>query len=274
MELLALTSKVLYDNELLEAKKELDKLRKTYETPRVMFETWHEWEETKQKNNEELLTSIKNWEPQLQQRKGGIILCLVVPYHRKFLIMKIEQILEKLSGNSTWSYGKGTNIIEEILDCTDEILTIFNWRPEEGNIEKQQELLHSIICRKLGVQGVESDFGLCGEIPQFMCKRCNSVVDYVDPPAHICDKCEEISEKISNITKDLIINPSRRLLLENSAIIDAPVGEQCAICHEQYLDNENVRKLTICSHSFHSQCIENWFNEQYNCPICREVISD
>ena len=62
--------------------------------------------------------------------------------------------------------------------------------------------------------------------------------------------------------------------MENSTIIDAPVGEQCAICHEQYLDNENVRKLTTCSHSFHSQCIENWFNEQYNCPICREVIED
>ena len=226
MEFLALTSKVLYDNELLEAKEELDKLRKKYETPRVMFETWREWEETKQQINEELLTFIKNWELGLQQRHGGVFNCVDISYNRSLVANGIDNILERLTGNKSWSYDKGINILEEITDCTDEIRNIFHWSPEPGNIEKQQELLHSIICRKLGVQGVESDCGICVEIPQFMCRRCNSVADYVHPPAHICGDCEKIAKMVKNSVMGLTIHPSVRLLMENSTIIDAPVGEQ------------------------------------------------
>lgn len=47
MEQLALTSKVLYDNEILKVKKELYELRKKYETPKVMFENWQDWEKAK-----------------------------------------------------------------------------------------------------------------------------------------------------------------------------------------------------------------------------------
>lgn len=282
MELLALTSKVLYDNELLEAKKELDKLRKTYETPRVMFETWHDWEKTKMNIGTELSLfmiekNIGLSEAQRIDSETDEVAFVETEVMRDTgLEQKIEQILLRLTGNPDWSYGKADEIISGINDV---ISTIDRNADDtdippliEKDIDTQRRIIHSIICKRLGLSLGKQNGTLLCMVPQFMCKRCNSIVDYVFPPAHICVKCMKIAFKISLITTLLAENPSRRLLLENSTIIDAPVGEQCAICHEQYLDNENIRKLTTCSHSFHSQCIENWFNEQYNCPICREVI--
>jgi hypothetical protein len=271
MEFLALTSKVLYDNELLEVKKELDKLRKKYETPRVMFETWHDWEKTKMNMKMELWLFMVDKDIGLSQVSGETEVM-----YGTGLEQKIEQILEKITGNSYWSYGKADEIITGINDA---LSTIDSWVDDENillrerNTELQRRIIHDIICKRLGVVDVPNERLLC-MVPQFMCRRCNSVTDYVLPPAHICGDCEKIARMVRNSVMDLTIHPSVRLLMENSTIIDAPVGEECVICHEQYLENENARKLNICQHSFHSGCIENWFNERHNCPICREVIEE
>lgn len=45
---------------------------------------------------------------------------------------------------------------------------------------------------------------------------------------------------------------------------------ECCICLEKWVENKN--KLwckTICSHIFHVECIDVWFENSQTCPICR-----
>ncbi|CAF3316533.1 unnamed protein product [Rotaria socialis] len=48
----------------------------------------------------------------------------------------------------------------------------------------------------------------------------------------------------------------------------------CAICLESFIDNEKTRKL-ICSHYFHTGCIDPWLLSNQNCPLCnRNILND
>ncbi|XP_054786613.1 probable E3 ubiquitin-protein ligase ATL45 [Prosopis cineraria] len=44
---------------------------------------------------------------------------------------------------------------------------------------------------------------------------------------------------------------------------------ECAICLGELQDGEKVRLLPSCSHAFHVPCIDLWFTQNSNCPICR-----
>lgn len=46
-------------------------------------------------------------------------------------------------------------------------------------------------------------------------------------------------------------------------------NEQCSICCNNFSeDDENILKLN-CKHTFHENCIKNWFERSGTCPICR-----
>jgi len=51
------------------------------------------------------------------------------------------------------------------------------------------------------------------------------------------------------------------------------VDDDCAICFEQFRDNDMLRSLP-CFHAFHSYCISRWLNTNLSCPLCRTVLSD
>jgi hypothetical protein len=46
--------------------------------------------------------------------------------------------------------------------------------------------------------------------------------------------------------------------------------DNCPICHNQF--NEFIIELK-CKHRFCHSCIFEWFNHQYNCPMCRRVVN-
>jgi hypothetical protein len=47
--------------------------------------------------------------------------------------------------------------------------------------------------------------------------------------------------------------------------------DKCAICCENYKENKITRKLD-CTHTFHMQCIDKWFENNNSCPLCRKYI--
>ncbi|KAK4281571.1 hypothetical protein QN277_013045 [Acacia crassicarpa] len=47
---------------------------------------------------------------------------------------------------------------------------------------------------------------------------------------------------------------------------------ECAICLGELLEGEKVRLLPSCCHAFHIACIDLWFDQNSNCPICRSPL--
>ena len=46
----------------------------------------------------------------------------------------------------------------------------------------------------------------------------------------------------------------------------------CAICHSQFQNSDIIRTINSCSHFFHANCIEQWFQSHNNCPVCRGTL--
>lgn len=46
-------------------------------------------------------------------------------------------------------------------------------------------------------------------------------------------------------------------------------GLECAICLIEFEDDHVLRLITICSHVFHQDCIDVWFEMHKTCPACR-----
>ena len=47
----------------------------------------------------------------------------------------------------------------------------------------------------------------------------------------------------------------------------------CSICLEE-LDSKSNFVITSCNHSFHSDCLLKWLNNNNNCPLCRNKLID
>ena len=43
----------------------------------------------------------------------------------------------------------------------------------------------------------------------------------------------------------------------------------CTICMCKYKKGEYKRILPKCKHKFHKKCIDKWFKDNNECPICR-----
>jgi hypothetical protein len=48
--------------------------------------------------------------------------------------------------------------------------------------------------------------------------------------------------------------------------------DSCSVCFEPYNDNNFVCQLA-CGHTFHIECISQWFQRSFTCPLCRMSIS-
>ncbi|MCL7041381.1 hypothetical protein MKW94_028743 [Papaver nudicaule] len=48
---------------------------------------------------------------------------------------------------------------------------------------------------------------------------------------------------------------------------------ECAVCLNEFQEQEKLRVLPSCSHAFHIDCIDIWLQKNDNCPLCRSNIS-
>ncbi|XP_059318321.1 RING-H2 finger protein ATL2 [Lycium ferocissimum] len=47
---------------------------------------------------------------------------------------------------------------------------------------------------------------------------------------------------------------------------------ECPVCLEGFEDGEKGRVLPKCSHCFHCECIDMWFQSHDSCPVCRAPV--
>ncbi|KAI4318245.1 hypothetical protein L6164_026033 [Bauhinia variegata] len=44
---------------------------------------------------------------------------------------------------------------------------------------------------------------------------------------------------------------------------------QCCICLSVFQEDEKLKVLPECGHSYHSECLEKWLSANPSCPLCR-----
>ncbi|XXG84904.1 hypothetical protein AAC387_Pa11g0110 [Persea americana] len=49
---------------------------------------------------------------------------------------------------------------------------------------------------------------------------------------------------------------------------------ECAVCLNEFQEEERLRLLPNCSHAFHIDCIDTWLQSNANCPLCRSSVSN
>ncbi|KAI3412785.1 uncharacterized protein J3R85_016910 [Psidium guajava] len=44
---------------------------------------------------------------------------------------------------------------------------------------------------------------------------------------------------------------------------------ECAVCLNEFEDDETLRLIPKCNHAFHTDCIDSWLSSHTTCPVCR-----
>ncbi|CAB4285273.1 unnamed protein product [Prunus armeniaca] len=60
--------------------------------------------------------------------------------------------------------------------------------------------------------------------------------------------------------------------LEYSAVKGLKIGKgalECAVCLNEFEDDETLRLIPKCDHVFHPECIDEWLASHTTCPVCR-----
>jgi len=50
--------------------------------------------------------------------------------------------------------------------------------------------------------------------------------------------------------------------------------DNCTICQDPIEQNQSMRMIRHCSHRFHQDCIDTWFEQHVSCPTCRHDIRE
>jgi hypothetical protein len=83
-----------------------------------------------------------------------------------------------------------------------------------------------------------------------------------------------IPQEPNQFLNPVVVRPTREQIDRSTSlrVSTATEANQCAICQEAYVDGQGIRRITRCTHEFHLNCIEPWFQRNVHCPVCRHDI--
>ncbi|XP_057972494.1 E3 ubiquitin-protein ligase ATL31-like [Malania oleifera] len=61
-----------------------------------------------------------------------------------------------------------------------------------------------------------------------------------------------------------------------SSVKDLKIGKgglECAVCLNEFEDDQTLRVLPKCNHAFHPECIDAWLTSHTTCPVCRSDLA-
>jgi hypothetical protein len=82
--------------------------------------------------------------------------------------------------------------------------------------------------------------------------------------------------QLSDLLRPVVIRPTEQHLAENTYVYRSEVAHQenCAICQDPMEAGQETRTILACSHCFHRECIDRWFQEHVRCPTCRRDVRE
>ncbi len=73
----------------------------------------------------------------------------------------------------------------------------------------------------------------------------------------------------------VVVRPTLEQIQRATEVATPDTNEHdCAICQDSITTSQQCRKILHCGHWFHKDCIDPWFRQNVQCPICRYDIRD
>ena len=80
-----------------------------------------------------------------------------------------------------------------------------------------------------------------------------------------------IEISVENIINEEIMNNYAEKITINHQNIINYFDKECSICYNMFEHDDQIIKLNICEHYFHSDCIIEWFKREIRCPLCNNT---
>ena len=76
----------------------------------------------------------------------------------------------------------------------------------------------------------------------------------------------QTNEQNARIARQIKINSKTRVITDEG--LHGDLLNECSICLENFDVGQKVSELS-CNHLFHKECVEQWMQNNHNCPLCR-----
>jgi hypothetical protein len=82
---------------------------------------------------------------------------------------------------------------------------------------------------------------------------------------------QNISQQLNDFLEDVPVIPTEEQISTSTTLktLDADISDNCAVCQDQLKKDQESRTINHCSHMFHRECIDRWFETNVHCPCCR-----
>lgn len=94
-----------------------------------------------------------------------------------------------------------------------------------------------------------------------------------DTPAVLYSPAAENRGLNETAIRSIPVFKFKKVVNEESEVVDAKKSCECAVCLNEFQEEEKLRVIPNCGHVFHIDCIDVWLQNNANCPLCRTSIS-
>jgi hypothetical protein len=169
-------------------------------------------------------------------------------------------------------YTSNNNTVDRILSSNNEILgiiqQIINNNYDSGLSERSNRFTsnRNNISIPISRQNTNHLSNILFSFPDN--NRSSFILDYMEP------RNNEIEQILENFLNPVPIQVTQRQIeISTSQIpfreISEPINNSCPISLEPFQENELVTMIKYCGHVFKTNQINQWFETNVRCPVCR-----
>lgn len=104
-------------------------------------------------------------------------------------------------------------------------------------------------------------------------KRIERERERIEESERVESERVERERVLTQLENFLFFEESKNISIKNGSVIKYPdCLSKCVICIEYQKNDDIIREIKHCKHSFHVKCIDDWFLENNSCPECRYYI--